>query len=108
MRFVRVHPEAELEAGDAVDWYESRSSSVGWEFRDEVAAILRMLRGNDIVPSTLVQGRLGKRGVRRLRVGRFPYNAIFTQRDGDIEVLAFAHHKRRPGYWRNLMRQGGC
>lgn len=104
MRLVHVHPEAESEAGDAVDWYEARQPGVGWTFRDEVAAILKTLSAEGIIPSTRVQGRLGKRGVRRMQVGRFPYNAVFLQRDDEIEVLAFAHHKRRPGYWRNRLK----
>lgn len=51
-------------------------------------------------------GRIAKHGVRRLLIERFPYSVVFVQHGNDVRVLAFAHHKRRPGYWRNRMKQG--
>ena len=37
--------------------------------------------------------------IRRARVQGFPYNVIFREVDGKIQVLAVAHHRRRPLYW---------
>ena len=31
---------------------------------------------------------------------RFPYTVIYSLRDEQIRVLALAHEKRRPFYWR--------
>jgi len=36
---------------------------------------------------------------RRYVFDRFPYSLVYRIHDGRIEVLAVAHHKRRPGYW---------
>jgi hypothetical protein len=34
-------------------------------------------------------------------VKRFPYVVIFTIRNAEtVRVLAFAHTRRRPGYWK--------
>ena len=55
-------------------------------------------------PCHAVSGRIAKRGIRRIFVDRFPYSIVFVQRDDEIEVLAFAHRKRRPGYWRNRLK----
>ena len=38
-------------------------------------------------------------GIRRCRVPGFPYNILYRQSAADIEVLAVAPHRRRPGYW---------
>jgi toxin ParE1/3/4 len=37
--------------------------------------------------------------ISRARVQGFPYNVIFREVDGSIQVLAVAHHRRRPLYW---------
>lgn len=39
------------------------------------------------------------RSYRKHLVRRFPYTIFFRERDGAIEVVAFAHQKRQPGYW---------
>jgi tRNA(Ile)-lysidine synthase TilS/MesJ len=39
--------------------------------------------------------------VKRWLCERFPYAVIYRiASDGSIRVLAVAHHRRRPGYWR--------
>jgi toxin ParE1/3/4 len=37
---------------------------------------------------------------RRLPVGGFPYYVIFEELSDRVEILAIAHNRRRPGYWR--------
>jgi hypothetical protein len=32
---------------------------------------------------------------------RFPYLVFYRILDADIEIVAVAHEKRRPGYWTN-------
>ena len=36
---------------------------------------------------------------RKERLRRFPYLMVFRVSVSSIEVMAFAHDKRRPGYW---------
>ena len=38
---------------------------------------------------------------RRLLVSRFPYQIIYRVRPRKIVVVALAHVKRRPGYWKD-------
>lgn len=37
--------------------------------------------------------------IRRYRMAGFPYNILYRQSGDDVEVLAVAPHRRRPGYW---------
>jgi plasmid stabilization system protein ParE len=40
------------------------------------------------------------RGARRVLVGSYPYAIIYREiSDEEIEIVAVAHLKRRPGYW---------
>lgn len=36
---------------------------------------------------------------RRFPLRRFPYSVIYYVRDGELRVIALAHHRRKPGYW---------
>jgi plasmid stabilization system protein ParE len=38
---------------------------------------------------------------RRVLVDRFPYQVIDELRRREVLVLAFAHLKRRPGFWKH-------
>jgi hypothetical protein len=31
---------------------------------------------------------------------KFPFNVVYIERRGFIEVMAVAHFRRKPGYWR--------
>ncbi len=44
-------------------------------------------------------------GVRQIVVVGFPYDFVCWRRSDEVEVLALAHHRRRPNYWRD--RRGG-
>ena len=44
--------------------------------------------------------REGEATLRRFVLPRFPYSVIFAVRADELFVIAVAHDKRRPGYWR--------
>jgi hypothetical protein len=39
--------------------------------------------------------------IRRVLVSRFPYEIVYRLRPAEIVIVAIAHLKRRPGYWKN-------
>jgi hypothetical protein len=50
--------------------------------------------------------RVFRKETRRHFGGRFPYAVIYVDEADYVLVLAFAHFKRRPGYWvERLLRQ---
>jgi len=34
-------------------------------------------------------------------VARFPYHVVYRLEDDEIVILAIAHMKRRPGFWKH-------
>jgi hypothetical protein len=40
-------------------------------------------------------------GTRKALLDRFPYLVIFRETAGGVEIIAVAHGRRRPGYWRD-------
>ena len=39
--------------------------------------------------------------LRRRALRRFPFYALYTVEENGVLVVAVAHHRRTPGYWRN-------
>jgi plasmid stabilization system protein ParE len=91
-----VATAASEEWAGATRWYEARRPGLGAEFHDAVvAAIARIETHPDI-------GALSTRRplTRELTLTRFPYKLVYRVRSEYLYVVAVAHAKRRPGYWR--------
>ena len=99
MRVVRIHGAAAEEAAEAAAWYEKERPGLGSEFAQAIDAALDLLE-EEIIPLTAMPGSAVAQGVKRLLLRRFPYAVVVQERGTEILVLAFAHHARRPGYWR--------
>ena len=100
---VRFEDEADAEYRLAGRWYEDRQEHLGVEFFDAVDAaigqILELPRSGFPVPSTPADV-----AVRRMAVTRFPYHVIYLETTADIRILAIAHDRRKPGYWKTRLR----
>jgi toxin ParE1/3/4 len=102
MRALIVEPQAEQELGDAIRWYEDREAGLGAALISELDATTGKLRRGELPP--LVLPELGPNSqVRRVLLDRFPYAVVFVEHDDGIHVIAFAHHKRQPSYWRDRL-----
>ena len=100
---VRILDVAADEAAEAAAWYELQRPGLGTDFDHAVNAALDLLE-EEIVPLLVMPGAAGKQGAKRLILKRFPYDVVVKERDGEILVVAFAHHSRRPQYWRDRLR----
>jgi len=40
-------------------------------------------------------------GTRRCTLRRFPYIVVFRETEAGVEIIAVAHGRQRPGYWRD-------
>ena len=58
----------------------------------------------DIVGGRVRPAKIGRGFVRRWILPRLPYSIIYDDRPDGLVVLAFAHHKQRPGYWRKRLK----
>jgi plasmid stabilization system protein ParE len=95
---ISIHDAAEAELTEAASFYESRTAGPGRAFLDEFEKSLARISSDPEAFPAIGQD------VRRLIVRRFPYSVFFAVESEDfIRVLAVAHQKRRPGYWRNRL-----
>ncbi len=91
---LRLHPAAKTELRDAVHWYNEEYPGRGGRFYDSVHRELGRIRE---APRAFPFWR--RTAARVCVVPRFPYAIIFVAESGSVAVYAFAHDKRRPGYW---------
>jgi toxin ParE1/3/4 len=78
---------------NAVEWYALRSVRTATAFIHEID------RGLDLVSRTSALWPEFEAGTRRYVLRRYPYSVIYRVHEGVVEVVAIAHHRRKPGYW---------
>jgi toxin ParE1/3/4 len=92
---IRFHPAAAAEVVAAVQWYAERSPIAARAFATELnACVERVREAPDRWP------RYGH-STRRYLFPNFPFSLVHRVRNEEIEIIAVAHHRRRPGYWRS-------
>ena len=95
MDSVRFHRLAAQEYRSARKWYRERDASVAGRFRDAVDSATNRIAADADSHPVLADD------ICCVRVRKFPYMLVFVRESSDsLLVLALAHAKRRPGYWR--------
>jgi toxin ParE1/3/4 len=83
-------------------WYEEKRSGLGQEFLDAVEAAFVSIGENPLQFGRLETNR-STRDIRRCLLKRFPYLVIFEVRGDECLVVAVAHGRRRPNFWRKRL-----
>ena len=96
-RGVRIAGLASEEFTDAVRWYEARRPGLGGELYDAVRATIEGIERQPEIGTTAYVDPKS----RRMLVARFPYHVVYRLEDDEIVILAIAHMKRRPGFWKH-------
>jgi toxin ParE1/3/4 len=91
---VTFHEDARAELAEASHYYEDRVPGLGQALIDDVEACV-----NEILEHPSACERVSKK-LRRKVLSRFPYGLIYAVESDRIRIMAIAHFKRRPEYWR--------
>jgi toxin ParE1/3/4 len=91
---VELHPDAVAEAAAARQWYEARSPNAAASFLSELEHAIRQAAA---MPSSWPAHL---HGTRRVLLRRFPYLVVYRQIESGVQIVAVAHGRRRPGYWK--------
>lgn len=96
---LRIHTvgPASDELKAAVRWYESQRLGLGSDFFESVVDTLKRIETYPEAGSSA----FGDPDIRRVVVTGFPYQVIYRFRPNELIILAFAHLKRRPGFWKD-------
>jgi toxin ParE1/3/4 len=96
---VAFHPAAAEEFLAAVEYYRAALPELGQRFSQAVRHATELAAERPEAGSSR-----GASDVRRLVVVGFPYDLVYWRRADVLEVIALAHHRRRPNYWRDRQR----
>lgn len=88
-------PEAEQEMIEAALYYQSLSSGLGDDYLAEVERAVHSIATS---PQTwpILEGDL-----RRRLIKRFPFGVLYRIEADKILIVAVAHLRKKPGYWKN-------
>jgi len=89
-----LHPAALEEAESAARWYRERSPLAATRFVEELNQVI------DKIVEAPQRWPRGARGTRKVKLPCFPFLVIYREAEGAVLVLAIAHGRRRPGYWK--------
>ena len=93
-RMLSIHESAEREIEEESDFYDLESIGLGNVFIDDVQKAIDNI-SQFPEAATLVQDKLRKK-----MLSKFPYALFYATYPDRIRILAVAHQKRRPYYWR--------
>ena len=97
---VAIHPEAVAELEAEVMWYEDRGDGLGLRLRANANKVVRgLLRWPD--SGRVWPGAHPTLTVRSHGVSDYPFRVVYAARGTELFIAAFAHNKRKPGYWRD-------
>ena len=93
------HPEARAELFADVEWYDAREPDLGLRFE---TAVREAVDAAVEAPSawSVWLGWEREPVVRSKGVNGFPYRVVYFVADDLVRIVAVAHTRRRPGYWR--------
>ncbi|MCG8555583.1 MAG: type II toxin-antitoxin system RelE/ParE family toxin [Proteobacteria bacterium] len=97
-RGYRALREAEQELDDAADWYARKRQGLDERlfetYEEAIELALSMPRAGSMIADLPVDCE-----VRRFKLKTFPYYAVVALIDDELILVAFAHQRRKPGYW---------
>jgi toxin ParE1/3/4 len=91
---VEVHPLAADEAEAAERWYRERNEIASIRFRRELDRVVDLMSERPEVGSPFIDS------TRRLLLRRFPFFVVYRVLAEQVQIVAVAHARRRPAYWR--------
>lgn len=86
--------QAEAEYLEAVRFYEEQQAGLGEALISEFGRVIEL-----VVQKPETWRLVHPSGIRSIGLSRFPYVVFYRMLFDDVQVTAFAHNRRRPGYW---------
>lgn len=97
MIHVKFLPDAEEEMYEAAKYYQSQTTGLGDDFLSEVERAIASIAQSPMTWPK-IEGELRRRLVRR-----FPFGILYYIEPEEIAIVAVAHLRRKPGYWKKRL-----
>ena len=97
-RSVVIDSVARAEVAASVEWYCKRNLQAAEEFLKEFEYAVERIAENPAQFPTFAFG------TRRVVFRKFPYSLVFREEGELVQIVAVAHARRHPGYWRKRIK----
>jgi len=94
MGTISFHSGAIDDLKNALEYYKDISHGLLGRFKAEFEIRLHVISQS---PKIFQKTR---KNIRKCKMNKFPFHIIFQEYDEFILILAIAHFKRNPGYWK--------
>jgi len=94
---LEFHPDARIDALEAYDWYAERSQQAADTFHEELQVAGRAIQQSSERWANYLFG------TRRYLMKRYPFVVVYRLAADRIEIMAVAHGRRKPGYWKGRL-----
>ena len=91
---VRISASAREELKDAIEYHNRERERLGEELAEEIDRVVKLIGERPMIGFDIGKGE------RRFTVDRFRYDVVYRIDEKSVLVLAIAHHRRKPRYWR--------
>ncbi len=92
-----IHPDAENELNAAIDYYESCEEGLGISLLYEVEMAFTKISENPFTWGVF------HKNFHRYLVHRFPFAVIYIIENEQLFIIAIAHTRRKPFYWKSRL-----
>lgn len=92
-----LHPEAQSEIEEGYYWYAQQSLDATIGFLTQID------QGLKVIVSSPQRWPVYLHGTRRYLLNNFPFSIVYLDDPDSIRIVAIAHHKQRPGYWKSRL-----
>ena len=77
--------------------FDEQRAGLGERFERDLITVVQAVTAQPLF-GKLIEGR-----IRIARFKTFRYNLVYIPDPDEIVIVAVAHHRRRPGYWRSRL-----
>ena len=95
---IEYHPSAIAEYKHALSYYKERSLSAVLSFQEQYEKIEEQIQ---MFP---LSGNSEDKEYYRRYLRDFPYTLIYKQKENIVYILAVAHQRQHPDYWKDRMK----
>ena len=92
-------PAAQKELTEAAAFYDRERPGLGDRFIKEFERVVALLIEHPELDARVGEGR------RVAVLNRFPFRLVYALEGSGIRIIAVAHQKRRPDYWRGRVEE---
>lgn len=96
---IEFQSEADEEFREAARYYESEAPGVGLAF------VVEMHKAVADIAEFPLTAQIVRASIRKKVLRHFPYNILYSVDSDKVVIIAVAHQRRRPNYWRNRLKK---